>query len=460
MNVLDQTIVNVALPTIQRGLGFTQANLAWVIDAYLITFGGLLLLAGRLGDLIGRKKTFLAGVTLFTVSSAFCGFATSQGMLIGARFAQGTGAAFSASVVLAIIVAEFPDPGERTKAMNAYILVSIGGGSLGLILGGVLTQALSWHWIFFINLPIGLVTLAAGALLLEDDEGLGIHAGLDVGGAVLSTGGLMLAIYAIVTSTGYGWHSAHTLGFAAAALAVLAAFAVLETRLTTPMMPLRVLRSRGLASTSLVRGLMVFGLYGTFFLGALTLQKAHGFDAIHTGFGFLPQTTTVAATTLGLTALLIRHLRPKLAAFFGICVLIVGLGLLASAGPNTAYFPTFFFGMLLSGLGGATAFTPLLTIGLAEIAPADAGLGSGIINVTQQVSAAVAVAILGVVSSNRTTSLLASHHSMVHALVGGYRLAFTVSVGMVAVSGIVCLLLLRNVPAPQPAVAVPEAVEA
>jgi len=245
----------------QRDLHFTQASLAWVIDAYLITFGGALLLAGRLGDLIGRKKVFLAGVTLFTIASALCGAAASQEMLIAARFVQGLGAALSASVILAMIVAEFPDQRERTKAMSAYVLVSVGGGSLGLLLGGVLTQALSWHWIFFINLPIGVATAIAGALLLDENPGIGIRAGVDVGGAVLSTGGVMLAIYTIVTSTQYGWGSAHTIGFGAAAVIVLLSFFLLESRLANPLIPLRILRAKGLGSSSLARGLTVVGLY-------------------------------------------------------------------------------------------------------------------------------------------------------------------------------------------------------
>ena len=238
MNTLDQTIVNVALPTIQRDLHFTQASLAWVIDAYLITFAGALLLAGRLGDLIGRKRVFLVGVALFTLASAACGAADTQALLIGARFAQGLGAALSSSVILAIIVADFPVPAERAKAMSSYILVAIGGGSLGLLVGGYVTQALSWHWIFFINLPIGIVTFVLGMFLLDENAGIGIRAGLDVGGALLSTGGMMLAVYAIVTSSQYGWRSSHTLGFAAGAFVVLGAFVLLESRLRHPMMPL------------------------------------------------------------------------------------------------------------------------------------------------------------------------------------------------------------------------------
>jgi EmrB/QacA subfamily drug resistance transporter len=444
MNVLDQTIVNVALPTIQRSLHFTQVNLAWVIDGYLITFGGFLMLAGRLGDLIGRKKTFLVGVTLFTVSSALCGLATSQAMLISARFVQGAGAAFSASVVLAIIVEEFPDSIERTRAMNAYVLVTVAGGSLGLLLSGVLTQALSWHWIFMINVPLGVATFIAGSLLINENRGLGIHAGLDVLGALLSTGGLMLAIYTVVTSTQYGWASRHTLTFGLAAVVLLAVFFILETRIATPMMPIRILRSRGLGSSCLVRCLMVVGMFGTFYLGALFMQHVLGFGPIATGLAFLPQTLTVALMTLGPSARMIKIFKAKPTALIGFCSIITGLVLFSLVTPETAYFPQVFFALLLIGMGGAMAFTPLLTIGVSNIPVADAGLGSGVINVSQQGGAAVAIAVLSVVSTNRTHALLASGHSTVNALAGGYRLGFVVGAVCAVAGAVVCALLLPS----------------
>jgi EmrB/QacA subfamily drug resistance transporter len=444
MNMLDQTIVNVALPTIQRSLHFSQANLAWVIDAYLITFGSFLLLAGRLGDLVGRKKTFLGGVVLFTVSSALCGLATSQAMLIGARFVQGAGAAFSASVVLAIIVSEFPNPGERARAMSVYILVAVGGGSLGLLLGGVLTQVLSWHWIFMINLPIGVATVVAGSILLDENRGLGIRAGLDIVGAVLSTGGLMLAIYAIVTSTQYGWASRHTLGFGLAAVVVLAAFFFIETRLATPMLPVRVLRARGLGSSSLARSFMIVGMYGTFFLGVLFMQHVLGFGAIATGLGYLPQTVAVAVLSLGPSARLLRILQPKRTALVGFGFIFVGLVLFTLTGPQTAYFPQLFFALVFIGTGGTLAFTALITVGLANIPAADAGLGSGLINVSQQCSAAVAVAVLSVVSSNRAQALLAAGSSPTHALAGGYRLGFIVGAGCAVAGAVICAVLVPS----------------
>jgi EmrB/QacA subfamily drug resistance transporter len=446
MNVLDQTIVNVALPTIQRDLHFTQASLAWVIDAYLITFAGSLLLAGRLGDLFGRKKVFLIGVALFTAASIACGAADSQILLISARFIQGLGAALSSSVILAIIVADFPVPRERAKAMSSYIIVAVGGGSLGLLVGGYVTQALSWHWIFFINIPIGIATFVAGVILIEENTGTGFRAGLDIAGAVLSTAGLMLAVYAIVSSTQYGWHSTHTLGFGGAAIVVLAAFVLLESRLATPMMPIPVVRSPGLLASSLVRGLMVVGMYSTFFIGVLYFQHILGYNPIRTGLAFLPQTLSVAVMSAGLTNRIMGRLQPRLTALIGLTVLGVGLALLIGSGVHTAYFPDLFVAVLLVGLGAAMAFTPLLTMAVAHVPAKDAGIGSGIVNVSQQVSAALSVAVLGAVSTSRTASLLAHGSSARDALEGGYRLGFTIALVSVVVGIVVALIVLRKSP--------------
>ncbi|MGA2930214.1 MAG: MFS transporter, partial [Solirubrobacteraceae bacterium] len=299
MIVLDVTIVNVALPSIQRDLRFSQANLSWVVNAFLVTFGSLLLLAGRLGDLAGRKRVFLAGVTVFTIASLLCAIAPSQGALIGARLLQGVGAAAQASVILAIIVIEFPKPAERARAMSAYVFVSVAGGSLGLLAGGLLTQALSWHWVFFVNLPIGAATFLLASALIRGDSGLGLAHGVDWLGSLLVTVSLMSTIYAIVQATNHGWGSAPVLGFGGLAAALMAAFVTLEARIANPIMPLRILRLRGLVNASLVRGLLVTGMYSTFFLGTLYLEHVRHYGPVQTGAAFLPWTLTVAALSRG-----------------------------------------------------------------------------------------------------------------------------------------------------------------
>src|SRR3954451_5907203 len=305
MIVLDVTIVNVALPAIQHDLGFSESSLTWVVNAFLVTFGSLLLLAGRLGDLAGRKRVFLAGVITFTFASLHCGLAPSSGVLIGARFLQGVGAAAQASVILAIIVTEFPEAGERARAMGAYVFVSVAGGSLGLLAGGLLTQALSWHWVFFVNLPIGAATLALGQALIRTDTGAGLRHGVDWLGSLLVTVSLMSAIYAIVEIPAHGWTSSVVLGFGALGALLMAAFVAVEARIENPILPLRVLRLPGLVNASLVRGFLVTGMYSTFFLGTLYLEHVRHFSALQTGAAFLPWTLTVAALSQGITARLV-----------------------------------------------------------------------------------------------------------------------------------------------------------
>ena len=302
MNTLDGSVVNVALPAIQSDLGFSQSNLSWVVNAYLIAFGSFLLLSGRLGDLVGRKRVFLTGVAIFTAASLVCGLAEDQVVLIAARFVQGLGGAVSSSVIIALIVTEFPEPGERARAMSAYIFTAVGGGSIGLLVGGMLTQTVNWHWIFFINIPIGIVTFVLGAMLLEENEGAGLDRHVDVLGSILVTASLMVGIYAIVEATGYGWASAHTLGLGAIAVALMAAFVLLESRIANPIMPLRVFKIPGLAASSVVRGFLSAGMWATFFLGALYLERVLGFGALETGLAFMPLTIAVGFLSTGVTA--------------------------------------------------------------------------------------------------------------------------------------------------------------
>src|SRR3954453_4241142 len=288
MIVLDATIVNVALPSIQQDLDFTQSNLAWVVNAYLIAFGGLLLLAGRLGDLIGQRRVFLIGLGVFTSASLLCATAQSQGLLIGARFVQGVGGALTSAVILGMIVTMFPEPREQAKAIGVYGFVASAGGSIGLLAGGALTEALSWHWIFFVNVPVGIATAYAALRLIDARPGLGLKAGADIPGAALLTAGLMLGVYTILEVSGHGWGSAHTLGFGALAIALLAAFIIRQARFENPLMPLRLFRSRNVAGANLVQAMLVVGMFGMFFLGALYLQQILGYSAFEVGLAFLP----------------------------------------------------------------------------------------------------------------------------------------------------------------------------
>ena len=444
MNTLDGSVVNVALPVIQRDLHIAQANLTWVINAYLITFGSFLLLAGRLGDLVGRKRVFLSGVTLFTLASALCGLAQDQNVLIAARFVQGLGGAVSSSVIIAMIVTEFPEPAQRAKAMSAYIFVAVGGGSIGLLVGGVVTQVVNWHWIFFINIPIGLVTLLLGRALLEESEGIGLDKGVDVLGSITVTAALMLGIYAIVSTPDHGWGSAHTLLFGGAGVVLLGIFFALQARLANPIMPLRILRVPGLASTSIVRGLLASGLFSTFFLGALYLERVRGDSALRTGVAFLPLSLAVGVLSAGITARLMGRFGPRRVMLPGLALTAVGLLLMAQVGEHSGYFPTMFFALLLLGLGAGAAFIPLLAIAMANVPSADAGLASGIVNVSLQMSGAVGLAVLGTISTDHARSLAAEGHPPLDALTGGYQLAFLVGAACVALGAVLAFVLLRT----------------
>ena len=445
MIVLDTTIVNVALPAIQHDLHFSQGNLTWVVNAFLVTFGSFLLLAGRLGDLLGRKRVFLAGLVLFTAASILCGAAPSQGFLIAARFVQGIGAAMQASVILAIIVTEFPQPADRARAMSAYVFTAVAGGSLGLLAGGALTEALSWHWIFFVNLPIGLAAMAFGRILIPDDRGIGLGHGVDWLGSALVTISLMTAVYAIVQATSHGWGSSQVLGFGALAAVLMAAFLILESRIENPIMPLRILRLHGLVASSAVRGFLVTGMYSTFFLGTLYLEHVRHYSALQTGMAFLPWTVTVgilAAT--GATARLVERFGQMRVLVPGMLSVIAGLLLLETTGVHTSFFPTVFFAFFAIGLGIGNAFMPLLQIAMADVPPQDAGLGSGITNVSQQVAGALGLAVLGTIATNHSKDLLAQHHTVADSLIGGYHLAFAIGVVAVIAAITTAVTLLRT----------------
>jgi len=446
MMVLDATIVNVALPSIQHDLHFTQANLTWVIDGYLITFGGFLLLAGRFGDLVGRKKVFLSGLVLFTASSILCGVADSQAMLIGARLIQGIGGAVASSVILAIIVTEFPEKVEQAKAMGMYAFVSAGGGSIGLLAGGALTQSLDWHWIFFVNVPIGVTTLLLGSMLIEENEGIGLAGGVDVAGSALITLATMFGAFAIVKSTEYGLLSARTLGIGGTSLVLLGAFLTLEARIANPIMPLRILRLRMLMGSSLVRGLLITGMFSAFFLGALYLERVLGYDAIDTGLAFMPLTISIAAMSMGISAKAVDRFGALNTLAAGLLGIVVGLLLLAGQGVHASYFPGLFFAFLALGLGAGASFLPLLTMGMADAPARDAGLASGIINVSVQLFGAIGLATLGTIATDHSKTLTASGDSLSSALTGGYHLAYIVA-AICVLGGVLAAFVVLRPPA-------------
>jgi EmrB/QacA subfamily drug resistance transporter len=433
MIVLDVSIVNVALPSIQRDLQMSQADLTWIVNGFLVTFGSLLLLAGRLGDLAGRKRVFLVGVTTFVLASLLCGIAPSPGALIAARLLQGIGAAAQASVILAIIVTEFPEPDARARAMSAYVFVSVAGGSLGLLAGGVLTQALNWHWVFFVNLPIGVVTFALGYTLIRTDAGLGLKHGVDWLGSLLVTASLMSAIYSIIAATTHGWISRETLEFGGLAALLMVAFVTLEARIANPIMPPRILHQRGLIHASVVRGFLVTGMYSTFFLGALYLEHVRHYSALQTGAAFLPWTLTVAVLSQGITARLVARFGALPVLTTGMATAAGGLLVFSTVGPATGFFPTVFVACFAIGLGIGTAFMPLLTIAMADVPAADAGLGSGITNVSQQLSGALGLAVLSTIAANHTKALVAAHHEITSSLIDGYQLAFLTGAGVIAI---------------------------
>jgi EmrB/QacA subfamily drug resistance transporter len=456
MMVLDATIVNVALPAMQRDLGFSQANLAWVVDAYMIAFGSFLLLAGRLGDLLGRKRMFLIGLVVFTLASVACGLAGDQAMLIGARFVQGLGGAVASAAVLALLVTEFPRPHERAIAMSVYTFIISSGGSIGLLAGGVLTQTASWHWIFFINVPIGILTFALGSVLISETQRLGTGRGIDVVGSLLVTVALMLGVYAIVKASEYGWVSAHTIGFGAAALALLAVFVAVESRLTNPMFPLRILRVPNLAASSVVRGFLVTGMFSTFLLGVLYLQHVHGYGALRTGLAFLPLTLVLGLMSVGITARLMERFGPTRVLLGGLVSITAALILLSRLPAHASYLPSIVVPFVLLGLGAGLSFLPLTMMAMAEVPIADAGLASGIVNASLQISGAIGIAALGTIAAARTKTLtgLGQHH--LQALTGGFHLAWAIGAGAVAAGALITLLWLRSPARPDEVISLEE----
>jgi EmrB/QacA subfamily drug resistance transporter len=450
MVILDTTIVNVALPSIQSDLHFSQSNLTWVIDGYLITFGSLLLLAGRLGDLFGRKRVFLLGVLSFVVASMLCGLSPSGGVLVVARLLQGAAAALVSAVIIAIIAVEFPAPAERAKAMSLYTFVIAGGASLGLLLGGVLTETISWHWIFFVNLPIGAVAYFLGRRLIAENEGIAQNGRIDWLGSVLITGSSIALIYALIKIPEWGWTGNRTLGLVGVAALLLAGFVALESRIANPIMPLRVLGLRSLVTANLVRGFLVTGAYSTFFLGSLYFEHVRGWGPIEIGLAFLSMSGGLAIMSAGLAARLVERFGPKPTLIAGIAGPVTGLLLFSQVGESTPYFPLMFLAFCLLGIGFGAANPPLMMIAMDDVPARDAGLASGTIQVSIQLSAAIGLAALGTVATDRTDSLQAAGQSATQALSGGYHLAFLIAAGAAAIGIAIAILALRS-PRPQEA---------
>jgi EmrB/QacA subfamily drug resistance transporter len=444
MIVLDVTVVNVALPSIQDDLGFSQSSLAWVVNAYLISFGGLLLLSGRFGDILGRKTVFMAGLGVFTVASALCGLAQSQELLVGARFLQGIGGAMTSAVILGMIVTMFPEPREQAKAIGVYAFVASAGGSVGLLAGGVLTQSINWHWIFFVNIPIGIATAVLAARLLERDKGIGFADGADVPGAVLITSSLMLGVYTIVKpAADYGWGSGRTLGLGAASLALLVAFVVREARIGNPLVPLRIFRSPNVSGSNIVQALSVAGMFGMFFLGSLYLQRVLGYDALELGLAFLPVTIVMGTLSIRYSERLIMRFGARNTLIPGLGLIAVGLLLFTQAPVDGSYIKDVLPPMVLFGFGAGLSFPALMTLAMSGATPQDAGLASGLVNTSAEVGGALGLAVLATLSSTRSDSLIDGGTATASALTSGYHLAFVIGAGLVVAAIIVALAVLQ-----------------
>lgn len=449
MIVLDGTVVNVALPTIQDDLGFSTSNLAWVVNGYLIAFGSLLLLAGRLGDLVGRRNIFLAGLTLFTFASLACGLAQNQEMLIISRFLQGVGGAMTSAVILGMIVTMFPDPREQAKAIGIFAFVASGGGSVGLLAGGVLTQSFSWHWIFFVNIPIGLATFIAARRLLQNDRGIGFDKGADFPGAVLITSALMLGVYTIVKPAAEeGWGAGITLGLGAVTFLLLGAFIFREATARTPLIPLRIFRSRNVSGANAIQAMAGAGMFGVFFLGALYVQRILGYDALETGLAFLPTTIAMGTLSVKFSEPLIMRYGTRAILIPGLALIAGALALFTRAPVDGDYWIHVMPVMALLGLGAGLAFPALMNLAMSGATREDAGLASGLVNTTAQVGAAVGLALLATLSASRTDNLLADGMPMNSALTGGYHFAFWVASGLIGIGVLIAIFVIRPAPLP------------
>jgi EmrB/QacA subfamily drug resistance transporter len=447
MIVLDATIVNVALPSIQDDLGFSQNNLAWVINAYMIPFGGLLLLAGRMGDLLGQRRVFLVGLTIFTAASLLCAASQNQEMLVGARFIQGFGGALASAVILGMIVTMFPEPAAQAKAIGVYGFVASAGGSIGLLLGGVLTDAISWHWIFFINLPIGIAVAFLAKRIVANPDGIGFSEGADFPGAILLTSSLMLGVFTILQIENWGWGDTRTLGLSAISAVLLALFIFRQARIANPLMPLRLFRSRNVAGSNVLQALLVAGMFGMFFLGALYLQRVLGYSPLEVGLAFLPTTIVMGGLSLGFSEKLIMRFGPRTTLIPGVCLVVVALLLFARTPVDGNYLTDLLPPFLLIGVGVGTSFPAIMTLAMSGATPEDAGLASGLVNTSMQVGGSIGLAVLATLSTERTNSLLADGEGQLRALNSGYHVAYLIGAGLAAIAVAIAVFVLRS-PAP------------
>lgn len=443
MIVLDTTVVNVALPSIRADLGFSEANLAWVVNAYMLTFGGFLLLGGRLGDLYGHRRLFLLGIALFTLASLACGLSNTQGLLVAARGVQGLGGAVVTAVALSLIMNLFTAPADRAKAMGVYGFVCSGGGSLGALLGGALTSAMSWHWVFLINLPIGVAVLLLSLRLLPAVHGAMAHRHLDVAGAVSVTAALLLAVYAVVNGNAVGWTSLRTLGLLGTAVMLLAIFLAVEARVRAPLIPLGLFRLRNIAVANVVGVLWAAAMFAWFFLSALYLQLVLGYSPLLVGLAFLPANLIMAAFSLGLSAKMVMRFGIRLPLAAGLLFAALGLALFSRAPVNGHFMMDVLPGMLLLGLGAGIALNPVLLAAMNDVAPSESGLASGIVNTAFMMGGALGLAVLASLAAARSDRLLAMGAAHPAALVGGYQSAFLAGALFAALAALLGAALLR-----------------
>jgi EmrB/QacA subfamily drug resistance transporter len=449
MIVLDTTIVNVALPSIRRDLGFSETSLAWVVNAYLLTFGGFLLLGGRLGDLFGHRRLFLIGIALFTVSSLACGLANSQHLLVAARAVQGLGGAIVSAVALSLIMNMFTESGERAKAMGVFGFVAAGGGTIGVLLGGILTDTLDWHWIFIVNLPVGVAVFAFCLVLLPSGRGSAVAARLDVAGAATVTASLMLAVYAIVNGNQTGWTTGRTLGLLGVAAALLALFLVIEARVPSPLMPLGLFRLRNVAAANVVAILWAAGMFAWFFLSALYLQIVLGYSPLRVGLAFLPTNLIMAAFSLGLSAKLVMRFGIRLPLATGLSLAAIGLVLFARAPVDGTYVVDVLPSMILLAFGAGMSFNPLLLAAMSDVSPTESGLASGVVNTAFMMGGALGLAVLASLAASHTQDLRAAGDGPLVALNGGYHVAFLIgAVFAIAAAAVAATVLRAGVQAP------------